>query len=69
MPKNFSKCMKLDWNFQRCGGGGGDGGVKGKIPSMREVWIIFGTTHSTFVSYVELSSISIILHKILSLIH
>ena len=22
-PKNLSKCMKLDWNFQRGGGGGG----------------------------------------------
>ena len=22
-PKNFSKCMKLDWNFQRGGGGWG----------------------------------------------
>ena len=21
-PKNLSKCMKLDWNFQRGGGGG-----------------------------------------------
>ena len=36
MPQNLSKCMKLDWNFQRDGVGGG-GGVKGKIPSMREV--------------------------------
>ena len=65
MPQNLSNCMKLDWNFQRDGGGG----VKGKIPSMREVWITFGTTHSAFVSYEELSSICIILHKILSLIH
>ena len=23
MPKNLSTCMKLDWNFQRGGGGGG----------------------------------------------
>ena len=23
MPQNLSKCMKLDWNFQRDGGGGG----------------------------------------------
>ena len=22
MPKNLSTCMKLDWNFQRGGGGG-----------------------------------------------
>ena len=22
-PNNLSKCMKLDWNFQRGGGGGG----------------------------------------------
>ena len=33
MHRNLSKCMKLDWNFQ----GGGGGGIKGKIPSMREV--------------------------------
>ena len=23
MPQNLSECMKLDWNFQRDGGGGG----------------------------------------------
>ena len=40
-PKKLSKCMKLDWNFQR----GGGGGAQGKIPSVGEVWIIFGTTH------------------------
>ena len=28
-PKNLSKCMKLDWNFQR-GGGGGGGGLRKK---------------------------------------
>ena len=33
--------MQHDWNFQR---GGGGGGSKGKIPSMGEVWTIFGTT-------------------------
>ena len=27
-PKDLSKCMKLDWNFQR--GGWGGGGSKGK---------------------------------------
>ena len=37
-PQNLSKCMKLDWNFQR-----GDV-VQRKIPSVGEVWIIFGTT-------------------------
>jgi len=30
-PKNFKKCMKLDWNFQR----GGE--VYEKIPSMVEI--------------------------------
>ena len=28
-PNNLSECMKLDWNFQRGGGGG-----QGKIPSV-----------------------------------
>ena len=27
-PKNLSKCMKLDWNFQRGGGWGGGGGLR-----------------------------------------
>ena len=27
-PKNESKCMKCDWNFQRGGGGGGGGGLR-----------------------------------------
>ena len=36
--KNMKKCMKLYWNFQR----GGE--VLEKIPSVREVWIFFGTT-------------------------
>ena len=29
-PKNLSKCMKLDWNFQRGGGGERGGGSKEK---------------------------------------
>ena len=32
--------MKLDWNFQRGGGGGGFE----KIPSMGELWMFFGIT-------------------------
>ena len=32
--------MKLNWNFQR----GGGGGSLGKKPSVGEVWIISGTT-------------------------
>jgi len=35
--KNFMKCMKLNWNFQR----GGE--VLEKIPSVGEVWIFSGT--------------------------
>ena len=31
--------MKLNWNFQR-----GGGGSYGKIPSVGEVWIISGST-------------------------
>ena len=37
-PKTLRKCMKLNWNFQRGGRG------HRKIPSMWEVWIIYGTT-------------------------
>ena len=40
-PKNLKKCMKLNWNFQR----GGGGGVLEKIPSVGEVWIFSGITH------------------------
>ena len=41
-PKNVKKCMKLNWNFQR-GGGGFE-----KIPSVGEVWIFFGITQYNF---------------------
>ena len=44
-PKNLKKCMKLTWNFQR--GGEGGGGLK-KIPSVGEVWIFSGITHYYF---------------------
>ena len=40
-PKNLKKCMKLNWNFQR----GGGGGVLEKNPSIGEVWIFSGITH------------------------
>ena len=48
-PKNLSKCIKLDQNFQRDGGGGG--GVLAKTPSVEAVgvWKIFGTTQSSFL--------------------
>ena len=39
-PKLLKECMKLNWNFQR------GGGVFEKIPSMVEVWIFSGITHS-----------------------
>ena len=47
-PKNLSKRMKLDQNFQR---GGGGGGVLAKTPSVEAVgvWKIFGTTQSSFL--------------------
>ena len=38
-PKNFKKCVKLYWDFQR------GKGVLEKIPSVGEVWIFSGTTH------------------------
>jgi len=42
--KNFGKCMKLNWNYSR------GMGVLRKIPSMGEVWIIYGTyIHINFV--------------------
>ena len=46
-PKNLSKCMKLDQNFQR----GGGGGVLAKTTSVGAVgvWKIFGTTQSSFL--------------------
>ena len=28
-PKNLKQCMKLNWNFQRGGGGGGHGQIPG----------------------------------------
>ena len=34
--------MKLNWNFQR---GGGGGGVLEKIPSVGEMWIFSEITH------------------------
>ena len=37
--KNLKKCIKLNWNFQR-----GGGGVLEKIPSVGEVWIFSGMT-------------------------
>ena len=37
--KNLKKCTKLNWNFQRDGGG-----VLEKIPSVGEVWIFSGIT-------------------------
>ena len=40
-PKNFKKCMKLCWNFQR---GWGGGRVLEKIPSVGKVCIFYGTT-------------------------
>ena len=41
-PKNLKKCMKLNWNFQM---GGGGGGVLEKIPFVGKVWIFSGITH------------------------
>ena len=41
-PKHVKKCMKLNWNFQR----GGEVHVLEKIPSMGQLWISSGTTHS-----------------------
>ena len=40
----FTKCMKLDWNFQR--GEGWGGGSKEKSLPWGEVWIVFGTTQT-----------------------
>ena len=37
--KNLEKCRKLNWNFQRCGGG-----VLEQFSSMGEVWIFSGIT-------------------------
>ena len=45
-PKNLSKCMKLDWRVQR-----GGGSKKKSLPCMGEVWIIFGTTQSLYLSH------------------
>ena len=41
----FTKCMKLDWNFQR-GEGWGGGGSKEKSLPWGEVRIVFGTTQT-----------------------
>ena len=40
-PKKLKKYKKLNWNFQR----GGGGGVLEKISSVGEVWIFSGITH------------------------
>ena len=45
-PKILKTCVKLYWNFQR--GGVGGGGVLEKIPSVGEVWIFSGTSHKCF---------------------
>jgi len=37
--------MKLNWNFQR-----GGGGVLEKFPSVGEEWILSGTIQSHFIS-------------------
>ena len=40
--------MKLNWNFQKCwggGGGGGEGGLKRSLPRVGEVWIFSGIAH------------------------
>ena len=39
-PKNLKQCMKLNWNFQRDGGGG----VIGQIPSMGDMDILWNYT-------------------------
>ena len=44
-PKNLKKGMKLNWNFQRSGRGGGGGGISEKIPSVGKVWMILGIAH------------------------
>ena len=41
-PKNLKESMKLNWNFQR----GGGGGSWRKSLSWGEVWIFSGTTNS-----------------------
>ena len=46
-PKNLNICMKLNWNFQR----GGGGGVLEKIPSVGEVWIFSGITQCTITQF------------------
>ena len=44
--KTLRECMKLfKIGISRGWLGGGGGGSLGKIPSVREVWIIYGTTH------------------------
>ena len=55
-PKNLSKSGDLDWYFQTDGGGG----VEGKIPSLGEVWIIFGTTQLTLWSLTVIENSSIL---------
>ena len=43
--------MKLNWNFQGEGGGGGRE-VQNKKPSMGGVWIFSGTAHFGTVPYI-----------------
>jgi len=43
--KNLKKCRRLNWNFQK----GGE--VLEKIPSLGEVWIFSGTTHSVLLTW------------------
>ena len=50
-PKNLKKCMKLNWNLHR---GGGGGGVLEKIPSVGEVWIFSGITQLDIITTKEL---------------
>ena len=45
-PKTLKKCMELNWNFQK----GGGGGVLQKFPSMGELWIFSGITQCRFES-------------------
>jgi len=46
VDQKISRCIKLNWNFQR-----GGGGVLEKIPSVGEVhvWIFSGTTQYIYV--------------------
>jgi len=52
-PKNFKKCMELNWNFQR----GGE--VLGKIPSVGELGmdIFWNYTINNYISFVEIKNL------------